>query len=173
MIVPVPEQAATSDQNADRQFIVGWREWVSLPALIDGPIRAKVDTGARTSALHARNLSLASEGERTFATFTLTDAKEDEVPVTAEVVEQRSVRSSNGGEEIRPVILVDLVIGSSTWPIELTLTDRELMGFPMLVGRSALRNRCLIDPNRSYCAGTPRVSHSLATTDHQRSGLVL
>lgn len=155
MSVHVAEEASRTFLAGDSQLLIGWREWVGLPGFTHEPIRAKVDTGARTSALHAQNLSFHDRDERTFASFKVTDGSNNERQTTAEVIEQRAVRSSNGIEEIRPVIVVDLLIGASSWPIELTLTDRESMGFAMLLGRSALRNRCLIDPNRSYCAGPP------------------
>lgn len=136
--------------------VVGWREWVNLPGLSPVPVKAKVDTGARTSALHAPGLELIPCGGSLVARFEIlpdqyTRRGSDvlEVPV----LEQRLVRSSNGVEELRPVIHTELRLGSQVWDVELTLTDRELMGFRMLLGRSALRNRFLVDPNRSYCAG--------------------
>lgn len=137
-------------------IIVGWREWVGLPLLGAASIRAKIDTGARTSALHAHDLTVESTSGKRMAHFTIRPTKGSDdgaVTVEAEVIEERAIRSSNGVDELRPVIMTSLTIGASTWPVEITLTDRELMGFPMLIGRSALRNRCMIDPNRSFCAG--------------------
>ena len=170
MMLHKPEELKGSSRLETTQ-LVGWREWVALPSIMDEPIRAKVDTGARTSALHAPDLSLHQCSGRTLATFTLTDTANTERLKTVEVVEQRSVRSSNGVEEVRPVVVIELVLGTSAWPIELTLTDREMMGFPMLIGRSALRNRCLIDPNRSYCAGLPSLPILLSKYDLTTPGV--
>lgn len=143
----------------EESLIVGWREWVGLPEFDVPALKAKIDTGARTSALHAHDLVVADSSEGLVATFSIRPGGDPQemVPVEAYVIDQRSIRSSNGGDELRPVIMTNLRLGRSTWPIEVTLTDRELMGFPMLVGRSALRNRCLVDPNRSFCTGAQPV----------------
>lgn len=146
-------------RRSDKQLglgIVGWREWVELPDLAPSRLKAKIDTGARTSALHAHGLSLITDSEGVLlARFEILPNQrtgDDSTFVEAEVLEQRLVRSSNGADELRPVIQTDLVLGDHAWKIEVTLSDRELMGFRMLVGRSALRNRFVVDPNRSYCA---------------------
>jgi hypothetical protein len=134
--------------------VVGWREWVELQEFSAQPIKAKIDTGARTSALHAHNLELDTDGEVTIARFELLTMQGntfESAPVEIPVLEERLVRSSNGVDELRPVIQTELTLGVDTWKIEVTLSDRELMGFRMLIGRSALRNRFLIDPNRSFC----------------------
>lgn len=136
--------------------VVGWREWVELPDLAPSRVKAKIDTGARTSALHAHGLELVAENDGVLARFEILPnqgSKDESTVVEAEVLEERLVRSSNGSDELRPVIQTNLVLGDHTWKIEVTLSDRELMGFRMLVGRSALRNRFVVDPNRSYCAG--------------------
>lgn len=136
--------------------IVGWREWVEMPEFLTAPIKVKVDTGARTSALHAHGLELVSVGDGVLARFEILPnqgSAEESTVVETPVLEERLVRSSNGVDELRPVIRTDLTLGPHTWKIELTLSDRELMGFRMLIGRSALRNRFMVDPNRSFCAG--------------------
>lgn len=143
---------AADDRGLD---IVGWREWVALPAFCDAPMKAKIDTGARTSALHAHGLELVSDGDALLARFEILPGQGQTTPrvsVEAVVEEERIVRSSNGSDEIRPVIRTELTLGAHTWPIEVTLSDRELMGFRMLIGRTALRNRFVVDPNRSFCA---------------------
>lgn len=137
--------------------IVGWREWVTMPEFSSASIKAKIDTGARTSALHAHGLDLVSVGDDVLARFEILPnqtSNAERTFVETPVLEQRLVRSSNGVDELRPLIRTDLTLGSHTWKIEVTLSDRELMGFRMLIGRSALRNRFMVDPNRSYCAGT-------------------
>lgn len=136
--------------------IVGWREWVEMPEFSAGPLKAKIDTGARTSALHAHRLELISVGDDVMARFEILPnqgSDEQGAVVETPVLEQRLVRSSNGADELRPLIRTDLTLGAHTWKIEITLSDRELMGFRMLIGRNALRNRFMVDPNRSYCAG--------------------
>lgn len=136
--------------------IVGWREWVEMREFSPSPIKAKIDTGARTSALHANGLELVSSGDDLLARFEILPnqgSTEQSTVVETPVLEQRLVRSSNGADELRPLIRTDLTLGAHTWKIEVTLSDRELMGFRMLIGRNALRNRFMVDPNRSYCAG--------------------
>lgn len=133
--------------------VIGWREWVELPTLCRSPIKAKVDTGARTSSLHAFGLEISSLGDSTMATFEIqpmqrsaTGAQHVSYPVQS----FRTVRSSNGRDEKRPVIVVPVRLGDLTWPIEVTLTSRDQMGFRMLLGRAAIKRRFVIDPGRSY-----------------------
>lgn len=136
--------------------IIGWREWVELPEYFETPLKAKIDTGARTSALHAHGLELVGDGEAMVARFEILPNQGsmiDALAVEAPVLEERLVKSSNGVDELRPVIRTDLGLGAHLWGIEVTLSDRELMGFRMLIGRNALRNRFVVDPNRSFCAG--------------------
>lgn len=138
---------------------VGWREWVTLPTLGVAAIEVKIDSGARTSALHACDISIREVDGRTFASFLVrSSGKRDAVDYQchAEVLEFRRVRSSNGIQEVRPVITTIIALLGQTWPIELTLTNRDEMGFRMLLGRQAVRNRFLIDTGRSYYSGTRR-----------------
>jgi hypothetical protein len=133
--------------------IVGWREWVELPTLLDVPIKAKVDTGARTSALHAFSLRLTEADGTTTAHFQIHPTQRSirgSVEVNCEVLGFRQIRSSNGRTENRPVIRTTASLGAVRWPIEVTLTSRDTMGFRMLLGRSALKGRFLVDPGRSY-----------------------
>ena len=133
--------------------LVGWREWVTLPDLCSHPMNAKIDTGARTSALHAFALTVDDLGDGAIAHFVVQphqNSAEDAVEVAAPVDSFRSVRSSNGREEIRPVITIDAQIGDIMLPLEVTLTARDHMGFRMLLGRAAIRRRFLVDPGRSY-----------------------
>ena len=124
----------------------------------DALIKAKVDTGAQTSALHAFRLRVTENGEGAYATFELHPkqrSRSSATKVKAEVVGFRNVRSSNGKTERRPVIVTPVRIGDATHPIEVTLTRRDEMGFRMLLGRSALRRRYVVDPSRSYLASKP------------------
>jgi hypothetical protein len=133
--------------------VVGWREWVALPGLGIGRIKAKVDTGARSSALHALDLETVERDDGTWVRFTVLPIQrshQGEVRVEAPLVDWRSVRSSSGRAEMRPVIRVDVEVGGHRFPVEMTLTRRDQMGFRMLLGRTAIRRRFVVDAGRSY-----------------------
>lgn len=133
--------------------VIGWREWARLPEFSPVPIKAKVDTGARTSALHAFDLRVKEEHGRPIALFHLHPtqrSRADAVRVECPIVAFRRVRSSNGKVENRPVVSTRLELGGLTRTIEITLTSRDEMGFRMLLGRSAVRRRFLVDPGRSF-----------------------
>lgn len=133
--------------------LVGWREWVALPNLGIAKIKAKIDTGARTSALHAFSLKPFSENGMKKIRFDIHPLQHDTdniVTCVADVVDKRLVTDSGGHEEERYVIITPITIAGQTWPIEITLTERETMLFRMLLGRSALRKRFLINPSRSF-----------------------
>ena len=139
-------------------WIIGWREWVALPDFNIDAIKAKIDTGARSSALHAFNLKrFRRRGKRMvrFEIHPIQRTSRQAVEVEAEVIEDRMVRSSNGKVERRPVIRTSVRMYNRDWEIELTLTSRDEMGFRMLLGRHALRGQFLIDPGRSLRAGYP------------------
>jgi hypothetical protein len=138
-------------------FKIGWREWVGLPDLRVGDIKAKVDTGARTSALHAYKIEPFRRGGALWVRFELhpiqrKDAKK--VTCEARAIDERTVRNSGGGVERRYIIKTLLKLGDQHWPIELALANRDQMGFRMLLGRTALEGRALIEPGRSYLLGT-------------------
>jgi len=139
-------------------MLLGWREWVSLPALGVGSIKAKIDTGARSSALHAFDLELDQRKGKTFARFRIHPLQSGPGPAIkarAEVAEFRKVKSSSGHATLRPVILTQLEVSGTRWPIELTLANRDEMGFRLLLGRQALRGQAVVDPSRSFVAGRP------------------
>jgi hypothetical protein len=138
--------------------VIGWREWVELPALCALPVRAKVDTGAQTSAIHAFDVEPLRRRGAEWVRFTLLPAqrtRDGATEVEARVVEQRTVRSSTGHSELRPVIETEIVLLGERFVIELTLASRDVMGFRMLLGRQALRKRFVVDPGRSFVAGRP------------------
>lgn len=134
---------------------IGWREWAALPELGVGAVKAKVDTGARSSALHAFAVERFRRRGRDWVRFAVHPVQRSAVPeirAEAPLLGERRVRNSGGVEELRPVIRTDVVVGDARWPIELTLTSRDEMGFRMLLGRSAVRGRFLVDPGRSFLA---------------------
>ncbi len=138
--------------------VMGWREWVVLPEISASPVKAKIDTGARTSALHAFGLRVREVDGAQFASFELHPVQrsaDDSVRVETPISAFRKVRSSNGKVELRPVVTTALQVGASTWPIEVTLTSRDAMGFRMLLGRAAVRGRFLVDPGRSFLITNP------------------
>lgn len=136
---------------------VGWREWVALPDLGIAWVKAKVDTGARSSSLHAWDVVVdALEGTVRFAVHPLQHDDVLTVPVRAPLAGLRDVRSSNGEVERRPAIVTTATICGEAVPIEVTLTNRDDMGFRMLLGRAALRRRFLVDPGRSFLGGGDR-----------------
>jgi len=139
--------------------VIGWREWVGLPDFGIRNIKVKVDTGARSSSLHAFDLQEFERDGATWVRFQVhpVQRKKDRiVTVEAEVLEFRSVRSSSGKAAMRPVIVTNVRLLGITWPVELTLASRDEMGFRMLLGREAFRRRFLVDAGRSYCGGRPK-----------------
>lgn len=147
--------------SSEKPLTLGWREWVSLPELGIPGIKAKVDTGARTSALHAFELTPFTEnGVRrvTFRIHPLQGNEERVITCTADVIDERTVTDSGGHKEARLVIETLLSIGPHAWPIEVTLTARENMLFRMLLGRTAFKGRAQVDPARSYLVGKKRKS---------------
>ena len=137
-------------------IIIGWREWVGLPELGIKQIKAKVDTGARTSALHAFEIKPFSEGGVEHVEFRLHPMQRDLETIQvcrAPVIDQRTVTDSGGHKEDRWVIATSVTIGPHTLPIEMTLTSRDEMLFRMLLGRTAIKNIALVNPARSYLVG--------------------
>lgn len=132
---------------------VGWREWVALPQLSIARIKAKVDTGARSSALHTFDLELFHDRGAPMVRFSvhpLQQRTDRVVTCTAAVADQRWVTDSGGHREKRYVICTPVTLGPWTWDIEITLTSRDNMRFRMLLGRTAIARRFAVDPSRSF-----------------------
>lgn len=139
--------------------VIGWREWLAIPTLGIDRIKAKIDTGARTSALHAYDLQPYVEAGAPWVRFTvhpIQRSKSTLLTCAAPIVDHRDVTSSTGQTERRHVVEVDIVLGGDTWAIEVTLADRDQMGFRMLLGRSAVEGRMVVDPDRSFVMGRLR-----------------
>lgn len=135
---------------------IGWREWLTLPDLNITGVKAKTDTGARTSALHATEIEAYERDGHAQVRFCVRPNRNDRaqtVVCEAPLVDMRRVTNSGGSAEQRCVIRTLVVLGDFRWSIEVTLTDRGDMIFPMLLGRTALAGRFLVDPSRSYVFG--------------------
>ena len=138
--------------------VIGWREWVKIPDFGIDNIKAKVDSGARSSSIHAVNIKTFDQDGEQWVRFRINPhqrSKKDSIEIEARVFEFRSVRSSNGIAKVRPVILTSLELLGKVWEVELTLASRYNMGFRMLLGREAFRGRFLVDGGKSYYGGRP------------------
>lgn len=145
----------TVRRESDAPVVIGWREWVSLPDLGLTRLKAKVDTGARTSALYA--FAVEKLGARVrFHVHPNQRDTDTVVAVETDIVDERHVRSSSGEVEHRPVIRTAVLIGGRRFDAEFTLTDRTELGFRVLLGREALRDRFTVDPGSSYHFGGRR-----------------
>jgi len=143
---------------SDNKVILGSEEWCSFPEIGIPTIKARVDSGAKTSALHAINIAPFIKNESNWVRFDINPIQNNLKTVIhceAPLIDKRIVKSSSGFREQRYVIHTNLQIGSSTWAIEMTLTNRDSMGFRMLLGREAMSGRVLVDPAQKYLLGQP------------------
>jgi len=141
-----------------RKTIISWREWVSLPDLGVDAIKVKVDTGARTSSIHAfRIREFEQDGENyvRFMLHPLQKKRKPELICTARVADKRVITSSNGERQRRIIIVTTLKMAGKSWPIEVSLAARDQMSFRALLGREAIRGRFLVNPAGSYKLGYP------------------
>ena len=152
-----PAPAAGPDGGLLDQTLVGWREGVRLPDLGVPWIKAKIDTGARTSSLHAFDIEPDDHGRVRFSIHPWQGTDEDPVQVELDVLDLREVRSSSGHVEERYVVVLDLTLAGRVVRSEVTLSRRDEMGFRMLVGREALAQGYLVDSSESYLGGRPPV----------------
>ena len=139
-------------------MMIGWREWVRLPELGLPWIKAKVDTGARTSCLHAFSVEPFEKDGESWIRFGIHPHQDDsktEVYCESKIIDQRFVTDSGGHQEKRFVISTPIKMGNQQWPIEITLTNRDNMRFRMLLGRTAMQKNVSIDPDASFLLGKP------------------
>lgn len=147
---------SSSEQGEKQLVTIGWREWVSLPGLGINRIKAKIDTGARTSALHGFAIEEFEESGVQRLRFRIHPQQknlEQHVECVMDIADRRVVRDSGGHEELRWVIKTDILIGPYRWPAEFTLTSRDDMLFRMLLGRTAMAGRAIVNPSASYLMG--------------------
>jgi ribosomal protein S6--L-glutamate ligase len=148
--------------EAPAPFIVGWEEWVALPGLGLPAIKAKVDTGARTSALHAFRIEPFGPADAPMVRFGVHPVRgrtDIEIFCSAPIADRRDVISSNGERETRYIINTDIEMGGRRWPIEISLTNREGMAYRMLLGRQAIGDDMMVEPRTSF--RQPRLSYRL------------
>lgn len=140
-----------------KQQVIGWREQIILPELGGAELDAKIDTGARTSALHAVDTAVESRNGEEWVSFHLPYLGEPRsVRHSAKIFDKRKIRSTSGIAQLRYVIRTTLVLGNRQWQIEVSLADREKMKHDIILGRTAVRHQgLLVDPAKSYLAGTP------------------
>ncbi|MDH5767072.1 MAG: RimK/LysX family protein, partial [Gammaproteobacteria bacterium] len=138
------------------KIIVGSEEWCSLPAMGIPAIKARVDSGAKTSSIHAFNIQTFRRSGQTWVSFEVHPIQNDRRTVIRceqPVIDKRTVKSSSGISETRYVVVTTIKAGHDAWDIELTLANRDSMGYRMLLGREAMNGRMLVDPSLSFCLG--------------------
>lgn len=140
---------------AEKQ-IIGWQEWVQLPKLSIPAVKVKIDTGAKTSSLHAEEIEYFKKNNKDYVRFIVHPLQRDKkirVACEAPLAEHRHVTSSSGTKENRPVIKTKICLGKFCWNIELNLTKRDYMGLRMLLGREAMRGHLLVDSEETFLHG--------------------
>ncbi|MEM7783015.1 MAG: RimK/LysX family protein [Planctomycetota bacterium] len=139
--------------------VIGWREWIGLPDFGVKNIKVKVDTGARSSAIHVFDLKEFDRDGSAWVKFKIhpQQRKSDKtILCEAKILDYREIRSSSGVAVRRPVIQTTIRLLNETLPVELTLANRDQMGFRMLLGRQAVRHHFIVDPGGSYYGGKPK-----------------
>ena len=150
-------------------MVAGSEEWVSLPELKIPLIKVRVDSGAKTSAIHAVNIFPFQRNGESWVSFDIHPLQFDGKQVVhceAQVVDRRIIKSSSGNRESRYVIRTPLKIGEEVWDIEITLANRDSMGYRMLLGREAMRGKILVDPDSSFLFGD-RTSEEISEKYHK------
>ena len=155
------------DVGGDEKHWVGWREWVSLPDLGYDQLQVKIDTGAKTSSIHAWEIEPAGESEgengKPVKMLRLTVDADGRMNgerrhVLAPLLRYTVVTDSSGRRERRPVVLTRIILGDIEKVVEVNITNRETMKFSMILGRSALENEFIVDVNREFLLGRPKGS---------------
>ena len=132
---------------------LGWREWVFLPSYNDFKLKAKIDTGARTSAIHATNIQIYRKNCSEMVKFQIYQSQSF-LNIDTELISYKKIKSSFGQTEIRPTVYMKIQIGSEIWLTEITLAQRAKLTYPMLIGRNSLNKKHIIHSHKSYLAGS-------------------
>jgi hypothetical protein len=137
---------------ARSRMLAGWREYIALPALGIGPLVAKLDTGARSAALHAENIEIYQKDGHSRIRFDVPLDSSSKTVKSCDLLlrDERRVKNTGGASELRQVVETELQLGEVSWQAQITLTNRTDMGVPMLLGRSTLRGRFVVHPGRSF-----------------------
>jgi ribosomal protein S6--L-glutamate ligase len=143
---------------SDRQIkiTVGRKEWCGFPDLMIPAIKSRVDSGAKTSSIHAFNIIEFDRQDIAWVSFEVHPLQKDnktQIRCESPIIDKRNIKSSNGKKERRIVIRTSLQLGESNWEIDLSLTNRDAMGYRMLLGREAMMHRIIVDPAKSHCLG--------------------
>lgn len=170
-LAKIQNNVTTKIRNIKDLPVIGWREWVKLPDLGVSKIKVKVDTGARSSALHVFDLEEFTKDGELWVRFTIHPNQRDgkkEIKAEAKILDYRSVKNTGGKSTKRPTIMTNVTLLGFTWSVELTLANRDTMGFRMLLGREAIRRRMLVDPGGSYYGGKPKRKKKPKTTTQSK-----
>ena len=132
---------------------LGWREWVFLPSYNDFKLKAKIDTGARTSAIHATNIQIYRKNLSEMVKFQIYQSQSF-LDIDTELISYKKIKSSFGQTEIRPSVHMKIQIGAEIWLTEITLAQRAKLTYPMLIGRNSLNKKHIIHSHKSYLAGS-------------------
>ena len=132
---------------------LGWREWVFLPSYNYFKIKAKIDTGARTSAIHATNIQIYRKNDSEMVRFQIYQSQSF-LDIDTKLISYKKIKSSFGQTETRPTVYMKIQIGAEIWSTEITLAQRAKLTYPMLIGRNTLNKRHIIHSHRSYLAGS-------------------
>jgi hypothetical protein len=161
----IVNQISQNFSQASSNNIIGWKEWVSLPHWEVFKMKVKVDSGAKTSALHAHDIIYFEIHGIKMVKFKIYPEQNNHNKYTiveSKLIENRFVKSSIGQGTLRPVVVTPIQIGFEVWPIEITLVNRDLMGVRMLIGREAIKNKFLIDPSQSFILSNKYKSKSIS-----------
>jgi len=160
--------------SSDPPLHIGWQEWCALPRLHIPTIKAKIDTGAKTSVLHASDIGAFHRRGKHYVHFIVHPIQRSlkyPVPCTALIVDQRTIMNTGGHKETRYIILSTLTLGTQSWDIEISLTNRELLSFRLLLGRDALKKGIMIEPGKTLLQGKiqPKALARLYTKHHREN----
>jgi len=135
---------------------IGWREWILFPDVSNFPIKAKIDTGARSSALHATHINSYEKDGNTWVKFRVYQGREF-LSIDTPIIGYRKITNSFGHTEQRPVIKMKIKLGKNVWTTEVTLAKRSKLTHPMLIGRKSLKKRHVIHSHKSFLTGIPSI----------------